>query len=506
MQTPETSTPGQPRTAHTKIAWRPNRGPQAKLVHCPCDEIFYGGARGGGKTDGMLGKHAIKAAKYGAGVVGVFFRRTREDLKEAIERSQDLYNPIGAKFSKQEKQWRFPNGARLKFEYLDRDEDANNYQGHNYTDLYFEEIQHWPDPKPVNKLRATLRSARGIPCQFHATGNPGGSGHQWVKARYIDPAPHGWQVLWEDFENPFNGAIERKNRIFIPSRLTDNPFLDGSYVASLQQAGSKEIVRAWLQGDWDVIEGAFFDCWAHAKHVVRPFTVPDHWLKFRSMDWGSASPFSVGWWTVPTDDFQHPDGMILPRGALIRYREWYGVKMENGIAVPNVGLKLTAEEVADGIREREAKDGKISYGVLDPSAFAQDGGPSIAERMMARGVGFHRADNKRVGAKGALGGWDLMRQRMKGNGDGKPMLFVFSTCIHFIRTVPVLQHDRDHPEDIDTDMEDHAGDDARYGCASRPWIAPAPKPKKPMIDTKLPTIGEMVKDMERRKRSSEGRI
>lgn len=500
MQT-QTLSSGPRGTVQTKVAWRPNKGPQAKLVHCPLDEIFYGGARGGGKTDGMLGKHAIKAAKYGSGVVGVFFRRTREDLKEAIERSQDLYNPIGAKYSKQEKQWRFPNGARLKFEYLDRDEDANNYQGHNYTDLYFEEIQHWPDPKPVNKLRATLRSAKGIPCQFHATGNPGGAGHQWVKARYIDPAPQGWQVLWEDFENPFTGKIERKNRIYIPSKLTDNPFLDGSYVASLQQAGSKELVRAWLQGDWDVIEGAFFDCWSHGRHVIRPFAIPEHWLRFRSMDWGSASPFSIGWWAVPSDDFQHPDGMILPRGAMIRYREWYGVKTENGIAVPNVGLKMTAEEVADGIRSREVGE-SISYGVLDPSAFAQDGGPSIAERMMTRGVSFRRADNKRVGVKGALGGWDLMRHRMKGNGDGRPMLYVFPTCADFIRTVPALQHDPDHAEDIDTDMEDHAGDDARYACASRPWIPSAPKPKKPLIDTRIPTIGEMVKDMERRRRGN----
>lgn len=478
MQTQIQNT-GQQSTVQTKVAWRPNKGPQAKLIHCPCDEIFYGGARGGGKTDGMLGKHAVKAAKYGGGVVGVFFRRTREDLKEAIERSHDLYGPIGAKFSKQEKQWRFPNGARLKFEYLDRDEDANNYQGHNYTDLYFEEIQHWPDPKPVNKLRATLRSAKGIPCQFHATGNPGGSGHQWVKARYIDPAPMGWQLLWEDFEDPFTGAIVRKNRIYIPSKLTDNPFLDGSYVASLQQSGSKEIVRAWLQGDWDVIDGAFFDNWNAKRHVLRPVELPSEWMRFRASDWGSAKPFSIGWYAVPSDTWQHPDGLILPRGALIKYREWYGVKTNpDGTFVADTGLKLTAEQVAHGIIERE-RDDVITYGVIDPAAFAEDGGPSIAERMQCyehpeirQRIFWRPADNKRVSTRGAMGGWDQVRTRLNGDADNRAMLYVFSTCTHTIRTLPALQHDENRPEDVMTDSEDHAGDETRYACMSRPWVAP----------------------------------
>src|SRR3954467_10290939 len=102
-----------------RIAWAP-AGPQAALCACPADEIFYGGARGGGKTDGMLGKFAIKAARYGENCVGGFFRRSREDLKEAIERSRQIYGPIGAKWSEQKKWWTFPNQARLKFEYLDR--------------------------------------------------------------------------------------------------------------------------------------------------------------------------------------------------------------------------------------------------------------------------------------------------------------------------------------------------------------------------------------------------
>jgi hypothetical protein len=78
-----------------------------------------------------------------------------------------------------------------------------------------------------------------------------------------------------------------------------------------------------------------------------------------------------------------------------------------------------------------------------------------------------------------MGGWDQMRSRLVGDGDGRPMLVVFSTCVDFIRTVPFLQHDPDRPEDVMTDSEDHAGDEARYACMSRPWVPvrEAPKPE-----------------------------
>jgi hypothetical protein len=88
-------------------------------------------------------------------------------------------------------------------------------------------------------------------------------------------------------------------------------------------------VRAWLEGDWTVIEGAYFDCWRYEQHVVQPFEVPAHWARFRSMDWGSAKPFSVGWWAIVSDDYYVPRAeggpdRLLPRGALVRYREWCG--------------------------------------------------------------------------------------------------------------------------------------------------------------------------------------
>ena len=276
-------------------------------------------------------------------------------------------------------------------------------------------------------------------------------------------------------------------RQFIPALLDDNPSMmtdDPGYEGKLAGLGSEALVRAMRYGDWDVIEGAFFDCWDRNRHVIRPIVLPDHLFRFRSGDWGSAKPFSFGWWAVASDDLKAivaatDKAVTLPRGCMIRYREWYGAKS------PNVGLKLTAEEVAEGILKRQTgdPDPKKIQGVLDPSTFAEDGGPSIAERMATKGVHFSPADNKRVAQAGAMGGWDQMRARLKGDADGRPMIVCFSTCTDSIRTIPVLQHDQNRAEDLDTEAEDHAADEWRYACMSRPWIRGAPvAPKKKVSD------------------------
>lgn len=446
-----------------RIIWAPQPGPQHAFIKCPVFEVVYGGARGGGKTDAALGDFANHAKRYADNAKGLFVRRTRVALEPTIERAKQLYRPLGADWQEQKSRFIWPNGAILYFRYLDRDADADAYQGHDYTRVYVEELTQFPDPKPVDKLKATLRSAAGVPTGFRATCNPGGPGHTWVKSKYIDPGA--WKIVTEKFKNPFDGSEVERSRVFIPAKLSDNPKLlgvDPGYVGNLYLAGSEQLVKAWLEGDWSVIEGAFFDKWSAARNVCKPFGIPSDWIRFRSMDWGSARPFSVGWWAVAGDAYK-ADGLTIPRGAIIRYREWYG-----STGKPNEGLKLTAEEVAAGIKTKEQGD-TIAYGVLDPSAFAEDGGPSIAERMRRQGVNFRPADNKRVPQHGAMGGWDQMRSRIAGTEDG-PGLVVFDTCRDFIRTVPVLQHDASRAEDLDTDGEDHAADEARYACMSRPFL------------------------------------
>lgn len=444
-----------------EYVWRPQPGPQKALVDCPFPEIFFGGARGGGKTDGVLGKWALKDKRYGPSFNAIMFRRTTVSSEDAIERSKQIYGPLGGKFNESKLIWRMPHGGRVAFAYLDGIDDAQEYQGRNLTDVWVEEAGQYPVPDAIDRLFGVLRSADGVPVQMILTANPGGAGQHWIAGRYqLIPFPRGPKIVTRELSN---GVIHKM--AVIPSRIEDNLILiksDPGYVNRLHMVGSTGLVKAWLDGDWSAVEGAFFDEWDASRHIVRPFAVPDHWLRFRSMDWGSARPFSVGWWAVASDPWPLEKGGTIPRGALVRYREWYGASR------PNVGLKLTAEEVAKGILARESGE-DIAYGVLDPACFAQDGGPSIAERIGDLGVDFSPADNKRVSRRGAMGGWDLFRARLRGDGDGRPMLYVFETCRDFIRTVPVLQHDQKKAEDLDTDAEDHVADEARYACASRPW-------------------------------------
>lgn len=473
--------------ARIEVVWSPQSGPQTALLECSCFEVFFGGARGGGKTDGMLGDFASHADLYGENAIGLMVRRTRTELVETIERSRQLYSPLGAKFNETEKMWRFPNGARLRFAYLERDSDADAYQGHSYTRVYVEEAGTFPNERPILKLIATLRSGAGVPVGIRLTGNPGGPGQQWVRARYIDPCPSGWKVQHRSFENPFNRETITRDWVYIPSRLGDNRYLGTEYVANLQMVGSPQLVKAWLEGDWSVVEGAFFDNWSSAKHVVSPFDIPNDWLRFRSMDWGSASPFSIGWWAVVGDTHvlrgsvganSNGSGRLLPRGCLVRYREWYGAEGAGQ------GLKLANSEIARGIIEREKADAKLAYGVLDPSCFAEQGGPSIAEQLngellKASLAAFHKADNRRVPQRGAMSGWDQMRQRLNGDEQGSPMIACFSTCTDSIRTIPVLQHDPNRPEDVNTESDDHCADEWRYACMSRPWTKPTTATAKP---------------------------
>lgn len=464
------------------LPWSPQPGPQSEAICADwCDELFYGGAAGGGKSDFLLGDFLQDVPEYGSAWRGILFRRTLVELDELKRRAREIYPASGAEWFEKSTSWVWPNGASLRMAYCERDADATRYQGHQFTWIGWDELTQWPTAYAYRYLRARLRSPHKVERKrIRAAANPGGVGHHWVKAYFIDPSPRGFEPIYD--------PVTRMWRMFAPAKLRDNAILlanDPEYAGRLQGLGSPELVRAWLEGDWSVIQGAYFPEFSMDRHVIAPRELPAHWTRFKAMDWGSYHPFAVLW--VAVSDGELPE---FPRGALIVYREWYGSTGE-----PNVGLKLTAEEVAQGIVQREAET--VQYGVLDPAAFAQDGGPSIAERMARAGAVFRRADNARVARAGALGGWDQLRSRLK--GDERPMLFIFSTCRHLIRTLPALQHDQDKPEDVDTDGEDHAPDALRYACMSRPWVRTIAKPSEPKWPLQLP-ISEMVqRHLERRR-------
>jgi len=467
---------------------------QAIALDTEANEVLYGGAAGGGKSHLMR----VAAIMWCAAIPGLqvyLFRRIRDDLIK-----NHMEGPKG--FRAMLAPWvlcgfvrivddeiRFWNGSKIYLCHCKDAKDVYKYQGAEIHVLLIDELTHFTEEMYRflrNRLRMVGLSDK-IPAHWIgrfprilAGANPGNIGHLFVKRTFVD----GFDTYEAKRMPAEEGGMLRQ---FIPALLEDNPSMatdDPLYEGRLAGLGSEALVRAMRYGDWDVIEGAFFDCFEKARHVVQPFELPKHWTRFRSGDWGSAKPFSIGWWAVVSDQMQveNPFGnkLTLPRGCLVRYREWYGAKK------PDVGLKMKNEAIGAGIVEREIGDGKIDYGVLDTACFAEDGGPSIAEQMhngmreeaKKRGLPmpmlFRHADKTRVAGIGSAVGWSAVRSRFIGDDDGNPMLVVFATCHDFIRTVPALQHDATKPEDIDTDSEDHVADDARYGCNSRPWARTAP--------------------------------
>jgi len=440
------------------IIWSPQPGPQTALLQCPVFEVFYGGARGGGKTEASIGDWLQHSDQWGENAIGLFVRRTLTQLKEVIARTKVLFPKVGGKFNEQKSMWTMANGARLYFAHLERDSDAENYQGWNLTRLYVEEATNFPNPSPIMKLKACLRSGVGVPVGMRLTGNPGGPGHKWVKERYIDPAPEGYKVIRESEDIEVGGEMVHVelDRVFIPAKLTDNQMLlrsNPAYVLQLRSVGSEALVRAWLNGDWSIIDGVFFDCFSYSQHVLdRTWAakIPAGAHCFRAMDWGSARPFCVGWYALSDGSWG------LPEGALLKYREWYGA------SGPNKGLKMEVEGVAAGILQRETEDRLTLWNcVADGQIFARDGGPSIGERFAAAGVTWRRADKER------LAGWQEVRNRLIGNEAG-PGLFLLDCCEATIDQLQTCQHEDLNSEDLDTDAEDHALDELRYACMSRP--------------------------------------
>ena len=424
------------------VIFKPNTGPQTEFLASSEREVFYGGARGGGKSYAML----VDPLRYCHKEThrALLLRRTMPELRDLINHSQRLYSKAfpGAKWREQEKEWRFPSGAKIEFGYAENMTDALRYQGQSYTWIGIDELPQYPSPDIYNFLRSSLRSVDpDIPVYMRATGNPGNVGSQWVKEMFVDPI---------DPNTAFNIEIVTPSgpkyitRRFIPAKLQDNPYLmqtDDYYamLSSLPEVQRKQ----FLDGNWDAFSNAAFPEFDREIHVVEPFEVPKGWQRFRAADWGYSSPACVLWFAIDYDN------------NLWIYRELYT-------------KKITADVFARKVLELE-KGEYIRYGVLDASTWAKRGdiGPSIAETMVQQGCRWRPSDRT---PKSRISGKLEIHKRLKPSENEKkePGLRIFSSCRNLIRTLPILPLDESNPEDINTDVEDHAYDALRYGCMSRP--------------------------------------
>jgi hypothetical protein len=281
---------------------------------------------------------------------------------------------------------------------------------------------------------------------MYFTGNPGGVGHNWFKRLFV-------KGRYENGEDP-------DDYIFIPATIDDNTVLmktNPEYVKVLDSLPEK-LRQAHRFGNWDIFDGQFFEEFRDVRnnykdgfftHVIEPFEIPNDWVIYRSFDFGYAKPFSCAWWAVDFD------------GVAYRILELYGCTK-----TPNEGVKWTPPQVFAEIarieREHRWLVGKKIIGIADPAMWDAETGESIADVAAKHQVFFTPGDHKRIP------GWMQMHYRFAFDENGFPMMYVFSNCKAFIRTIPLLQYDEHKPEDLDTDGEDHVADEARYFCMSRP--------------------------------------
>ena len=395
---------------------------------------------------------------YGRAWRGVIFRRTYKQLDDIVERTKKWYHQIfpGARYNEASYTWKWPDGEQLLLRHMDNEGDYWNYHGHELPFIGWEELTGWPDNKCYEAMKSCCRSSDPhVPRKIRANTNPWGVGMNWVKKYFVDPVPPGIVMTNEAGEE----------RVRIHGSILENKILlhaDPDYLRKLNSIDDPNKRKAWRDGDWNITAGgAFDDLWDPQKHTIKPFRIPHTFYLDRSFDWGSAKPFSVGWWAESDgSDVVLADGnrKSYPRGTLFRIHEFYGW---NG--VDNEGCRMTAAEIAHEIVRIEGSEkfieivggNAVHKGPADSSIYAKENNMCIAADMRRAGVSWIEA-NKAPGSR--IQGMEKFRRYLKNAKDAPmefPGLIVFDTCRHFIRTVPTLPRHKTKIEDIDSAAEDH---------------------------------------------------
>ncbi|UUV44517.1 terminase large subunit [Rhodobacter phage RcMotherGoose] len=510
-----------------KTVWRAIPGTSQQMAfESDCDHTLYTGTRGPGKTDAQLMKFRDGVGQgYGPFWRGIILDREYKNLDDLISKSRRWFPEFndGAKFlsSTSALKWVWPTGEELLFRSADKEQDYWQFHGHEYPFLGWNELTKYPTADLYDMFMSTNRTSfrpedypvyidrvilrdYGKQVQIHrkhknavpmllpeiklqvfSTTNPYGPGHNWVKRRFIDPAPYG-EVITTSIEvidpKTKEKATVKKRQVAIFGSYTENIYLTKEYIATLSQEKDKNRRKAWLTGSWDIIAGgALDDVWQASKHVLPRFVIPPSWKIDRAFDDGSSHPFAVGW-------FAEADGTeadVLNRAtgqwekfcpapkSIIQFFEWYGSEIDEQTGQPSIGtnkgLKLSARNIAKGIVEREVSlmvNGWISEqpkpgpadnrirNVIDKEL------ETTEDIMKKEGVKWESSD-KSPGSR--IVGLQLLRDRLEASLTGEdPGFYVMENCRATIALLPVLPRDSKKPDDVDTSAEDHPYDMIRY--------------------------------------------
>lgn len=457
-----------------KAGWRANRGGQWAFLACPYWECLTDGDRGGGKSASLIVSFLAHVGKgYGPDWRGVIFRMTYPELDDLIAKSTAIITDCypGALYNKSSHEWTFPDGEKLMFRHLENLKSYFRYHGASFPWIGFDELTSWPNDEPYVAMLSCSRptsSRPDMPLMVRATTNSYGVGFQWCKSRFIQG------------KKPFVPYGEPgRERIRIPIRWRENEAFveaDPDYHARLADTITNDAQRkAWLDNSWDIVAGGrFADSWRESVHVLEPFNIPAGWRIDRSHDWGSSAPFATLWYAESNGE-QIEDGRSWPRGTLFVIHEDYGCEgdMHAPNWKPNVGLGLGPIEIAQRTKQHETRmrewgliKRQPSPGPGDDPLFDVSRGRSMASIMSEHGIVWTKPSK---GPGSRVTGWQLLEDRLR-ESLRQPMeragLFVFDTCQHLIRTLPLAQRDPKKVEDIDTDGEDHCLDSLRLKLLS----------------------------------------
>ncbi|MGB9403198.1 MAG: hypothetical protein WCA98_06655 [Candidatus Acidiferrales bacterium] len=431
-----------PTTVESAIdRWRKDNRPTLTLPYQPFpkQEEFhragakyrlFGGAAGPGKSKALLMEAILQAHEH-HGANTLLLRRTFPELESSLllyfrrDVPRELYRAYND--AKHVVTWW--NGSTTRFGYSKSENDIYQYQGAEFLFIGIDELTLFT-LKQWQFL--TSRNRCPVPGAFPnmaGASNPGNIGHAWVKSLWIDREPAAGMERPDEYD-PCDYA-------FIPARVWDNPIYakDENYLKTLEALPS-HLRRAFLDGDWDVFAGQYFNNFDPARHVERAERIgfQDWWPRWISIDWGFEHPAAVYWHTQDA-------------ARTITYREF-------------VQQHLSPRMLAQAIVERSGRD-KISNVYLSPDAFArrtdestiaEQIGDVLAKENMPRPIA---ADNDRIG------GWMLMYQMLDADE-----WQITGNCTELIRTLPTLVRDPARVEDIEKMDGDDTADAARYGLKS----------------------------------------
>ena len=397
----------------------------------------YGGARGGGKTHAVRVKAVAGAIRY-PGIRILVVRRTYPELQSShIERTVRLVPAAVGTYNATNRALYFKSGSVIKFGHYAGESSETEYQGQEYDWIFMDEATQFSE-RDFRFLGSLLRGVRDIPKRFYLTCNPGGIGHRWVKRLFIDREFVTGRENPEENEDPDDYS-------FIPATVEDNVYLIKSSPAYVRMLSGlpENIRRAHRYGDWSALAGTYFPEFDGARHIVAPFHIPEHWLRYRAFDYG-LDMLACGWFAQDEN------------GRSYMYRE---------IKRPN----LIVSDAARLLRSLTLPEERIAVTFAPPDMWSRqkDSGKTMAELFDTGGVPVVRAGNNRVQ------GWLQVKEALAMREDERPGLLFFSSCTETVRCLEAILTDEKNPNDCAQEPHEltHLPDAVRYYCASRTMSA-----------------------------------